>query len=203
MKIICVGRNYAAHAEELKNEVPDNPVIFLKPDTALLKDNKPFFLPDFSNDVQHEAEVVLRINRNGKHIEEQFAHKYFNAVTLGVDFTARDIQQQLKEKRVSWELAKAFDSSAPVGKFVETDEFNDLGTLNFSLLKNDEVVQEGNIANMIFSFERIIAYVSRFISLRMGDLIFTGTPKGVGPVNIGDTLQGFLEDTLVFYFKVK
>lgn len=203
MKIICVGRNYTAHAKELANEVPSEPVIFLKPDTALLKNNKPFFLPEFSNEVHHEAELVLRVCRNGKHIEEQFARKYFEQITLGIDFTARDVQQQLKEKRVSWELAKAFDNSAPVGRLLAIDQFPDLYNLNFTLLKNGEAVQKGNTRNMIFSAEKLIAFVSRYISLREGDLIFTGTPEGVGPVQINDRLTGFVEQEQVFDFYVK
>ncbi len=203
MKIVCVGRNYVEHAAELNNATPSSPVIFLKPDTALLKENKPFFIPDFSNNIQHEAEVVLRINRNGKNIEEQFAHKYYDQVTLGIDFTARDIQHQLKEKKLSWELAKGFDNSAPIGEFVPLTEMGDHKTMNFSLRKNDKVVQHGNTKDMIFSFEEIIAYVSKYITLRMGDLVFTGTPKGVEAVSIGDTLQGFINDRQVFEFKVK
>ncbi len=203
MKIICVGRNYAAHAEELNNELPQKPVIFLKPDTALLKDNKPFFLPEFSQDIQYEGEVVLRINRNGKSIEEKFAHKYFDQVTLGIDFTARDIQRTLKEKRVSWELAKGFDGSAPIGEMVPINDFLNIRNLHFSLFKNGEMVQSGNTHDMLFSFEKIIAYVSQYITLRMGDLIFTGTPEGVGSVSIGDRFEGFLEKNQVFDCKVK
>lgn len=203
MKIICVGRNYVDHAAELNNAVPDTPVIFLKPDTALLKDNKPFFLPDFSNNIQHETEVVIRINRNGKNIEEQFADRYYDQVTVGIDFTARDIQQELKAQKLSWELAKGFDSSAPIGKRLSLTEMRAQKALNFSLVKNGSTVQQGNTKDMIFSFEQIIAYVSQYITLRMGDLIFTGTPQGVESVSIGDHLQGFLESQQVFDFKVK
>ena len=203
MKIICVGRNYVAHAEELGNEVPSDPVIFQKPDTALLKNNDPFYFPEFSKEIHHEIEIVLRICREGKSIEEQFAHKYFDQIGLGVDFTARDLQSQAKEKGLPWDLAKGFNGSAPVSKFYPTSEFLNLENLDFSLKVNDEVRQAGNTSLMIFSFGKILSYVSKFILLKTGDLIFTGTPKGVGPVNIGDHLEGFIEDKKLLDFEIK
>ncbi len=203
MKIICVGRNYVAHAEELGNEVPSDPVIFQKPDTSLLKNNDPFYFPDFSSDIHHEIEIVLRICREGKSIEEQFAHKYFDQIGLGVDFTARDLQSQAKEKGLPWDLAKGFNGSAPVSKFYPTSEFQNLEHLDFSLKVNGEFRQAGNTSLMIFSFGKILSYVSKFILLKTGDLIFTGTPKGVGPVNIGDHLEGFIEDKKLLDFEIK
>lgn len=203
MKIICVGRNYKQHAEELANEVPDEPVIFLKPSTALLKNNKSFYIPDFTNEVHYEAEVVVRIGKNGKYIDERFAHKYLDQLTLGIDFTARDLQRKLKEKQVSWELAKAFDNSAAIGDFMDVPELADLHQLNFSLEKNGALVQEGNTWDMIFNFEYLISFVSKFFTLQMGDLIFTGTPAGVGPVAIGDQLLGKINGEERFNFEVK
>lgn len=203
MKIICVGRNYGAHAKELGNEVPDEPVIFLKPDTALLKDNKPFYLPDWSNDIHYEAELVFKVGRNGKYISEAHAYKYVDEITLGIDFTARDIQTKLKNKGLPWELAKAFDGSAVVGKFRKISELINQEAIEFSLQKNGETVQHASSAEMIFSLSKLIAFVSRYISLKQGDLIFTGTPQGVGPVAIGDELRGFLENDEVFAFKIK
>lgn len=203
MKIICVGRNYAAHAKELKNDVPKEPVIFLKPDTALIPKRQPFFYPSFSTDVHYEAELVVRINRVGKHIQEKFAHKYFSELSLGIDFTARDLQTNLKEKGLPWEKAKAFDGSAPVGKFVNKSAFNNLGKLEFSLKINDEIRQKGNTANMLFSIDKLIAYISQYFTLKIGDLIFTGTPEGVGPIHKGDYLQGFIADNKVLDLKVR
>ncbi|MEQ8624780.1 MAG: fumarylacetoacetate hydrolase family protein [Vicingaceae bacterium] len=203
MKIICVGRNYAAHAKELKNDVPKEPVIFLKPDTALIPKRHPFFYPSFSTDVHYEAELVVRINRVGKHIQEKFAHKYFSELSLGIDFTARDLQTNLKEKGLPWEKAKAFDGSAPVGKFVNKSAFNNLGKLDFSLKINDEIRQKGNTANMLFSIDKLIAYISQYFTLKIGDLIFTGTPEGVGPIHKGDYLQGFIADNKVLDLKVR
>ncbi len=203
MKIICVGRNYKQHAEELANEVPDDPVIFLKPSTALLKNNKPFYIPDFTNEVHYEAEVVIRVGKNGKYIEERFAPKYMDQLTLGIDFTARDLQRKLKEKKVSWELAKAFDNSAAIGDFMNLPDIEHLHQLNFSLEKNGSRVQEGNTRDMIFNFEYLISFVSRFFSLQIGDLIFTGTPAGVGPVAIGDQMLGKINGQELLNFKVK
>ncbi len=203
MKIICIGRNYREHAEELNNPIPEKPVFFMKPDTALLQKNNPFFYPGFSKDVQYETEIVLKINRNGKHIEERFAHKYFDEIGIGIDFTARDLQAEQKKKGLPWEIAKAFDGAAPVGKFVSKNRFPDINNLRFSLKINDELRQQGNTADMMFSFDRIIAYVSQFVSLKPGDLIFTGTPSGVGPTKINDHYEVFIEDEMLLSFNVK
>lgn len=203
MKIICIGRNYVAHARELNNDVPDKPVFFLKPDSALVISNRPFFYPEFSKDVHHELEVVIRINRLGRSIEEGFAHRYFNEVALGVDFTARDLQSEQKKKGLPWEIAKGFDYSAPVSEFHPLERFGDIHKLNFRLDVNGKTVQDGNTSMMIFSFEKIIAYVSRFMTLKTGDLIFTGTPAGVGPVAINDRLEAYLEGEKLMDFPVK
>ncbi|MBX3165566.1 MAG: fumarylacetoacetate hydrolase family protein [Bacteroidetes bacterium] len=201
MKIICIGRNYAEHAKELKNEIPTEPVFFMKPDTALLKE-KDFYLPGFSNEIHHEIELVLKISKAGKHIEEQFAHKYFDEIGLGIDFTARDIQQQCKEKGLPWEKAKAFDNSAPIGKFFKKEKF-DLNNIALELKISGETKQAGNSKDLLFSFDKIIAYVSQFVSLKVGDLIYTGTPKGVGAVKIGDKLQGFINGELALELNIK
>lgn len=190
MKIICIGRNYAEHAKEMKSDIPTEPVFFMKPDTALLKDPD-FYLPDFTKDLHHEIELVLKISKAGKHIEEQFAHKYYNEVGLGIDFTARDIQAKCKEKGLPWEKAKAFDNSAPIGRFVNKEQL-DVSGINFELKINGLSKQAGNSKDLIFSFDKIISYISQFVSLKVGDLIYTGTPEGVGPVKIGDKLEGFL-----------
>ncbi len=203
MKIICIGRNYIDHAKELNNPVPAVPVFFLKPDSALVIRNRPFYLPDFSDDVHHELEVVIRINRLGKSIEESFAGRYFNEIGLGIDFTARDLQARAKDKGLPWEIAKGFDYSAPVSKFLPVDTFGNIHSLDFHLDINGATVQQGNTADMIFSFEHIIAYVSRFMTLKTGDLIYTGTPAGVGPVKIGDRLEGWLGDIKLLDFPVK
>jgi acylpyruvate hydrolase len=202
MKIICVGRNYADHARELKNDVPSSPVIFLKPDTALLKDGKPFYLPDHLGEVHHELEIVLRICKNGKHISEKFAPDYYDQIGLGIDFTARTLQNELKTKGLPWELAKAFDSSAVLGDLVPKHELS-LSDLQLELLVNNEQRQYGNTADMLFSFNYIISFVSRYFSLRQGDLIYTGTPAGVGPVQIGDRLVGKLNGKQLLDFEVK
>ena len=203
MKIIAIGRNYAEHAKELNNPVPTVPVIFMKPDTALLKDNKPFYHPDFSSDVHHEIEIVLKVCKEGKHISEKFADSYYDEIGLGVDFTARDIQSRHKEKGLPWELAKAFDGSAPISIFYPKTTFEDLYQLNFKLDINGETRQTGNTNLLLFSFEQIIAFVSQYITLKKGDLIFTGTPAGVGKVNVGDSLEGYLEDEKLLDFCVK
>lgn len=203
MKIIAIGRNYAEHAKELNNPVPGVPVIFMKPETALLKDNKPFYHPDFSEDIHHEIEIVLKISKEGKHISEQFAQNYFEEIGLGVDFTARDIQSKHKEKGLPWELAKAFDGSAPVSAFVPKKQFADLKNISFRLDVNGETRQQGNTSFMLFSFEYIISFVSKYITLKKGDLIYTGTPQGVGKVNIGDRLEGYLENQKMLDFVVK
>lgn len=203
MKIICIGRNYAAHAKELGNEVPEEPVLFLKPETAIVLNRQPFFIPDFTQDVHYEAEVVVRINRLGKHIEERFAHKYYDAITLGIDFTARDLQAKLKAKGLPWERAKAFDGSAVVGKFISKDKLPAINSLNFELDKNGTTVQKGNTGNMLNNVDQIIAFASQYFTLKIGDLIFTGTPEGVGPVARGDTLTGLIEGQKVFDVSVK
>jgi len=203
MKIICIGRNYADHAKEMKSEVPTEPVFFLKPDTALLPKRNPFFIPSFSNDVHHELELVVRINRVGKSIEERFAHRYYNEVSVGIDFTARDIQALCKSKGLPWEKAKAFDGSAPVGKFVILKDDQNIQDLDITLKINDQIVQEVNTSKMIFSVTQIISYVSQFITLKIGDLIFTGTPAGVGPVKINDKLEGFIGEESLLKLNVK
>lgn len=203
MKIIAIGRNYAEHAKELNNPVPAVPVIFMKPETALLKDNKPFFHPDFSDDVHHEIEIVLKISKEGKHISEKFASNYYEEVALGIDFTARDIQTKHKEKGLPWELAKAFDGSAPISAFVPKAKFADIYNINFKLDVNGETRQQGNTRDLLFPFENIIAFVSQYITLKKGDLIFTGTPQGVAKVKVGDRLEGYLEDEKLLDFYVK
>ena len=202
MKIICIGRNYVEHAKELGNEIPDNPVIFMKPDTALLKKGSDFYIPEFSNDVHYELEVVLKISKGGKYIQEEFASAYYEEIGLGIDFTARDLQRNLKEKGLPWELAKAFDGSAAVSQFFPKEKFN-MKNLNFRLLKNGTEVQNGNTSMMIFSPEKIIAFVSQYFTLRAGDLIFTGTPKGVGKVNENDLLEGFLENEKILHLRIQ
>jgi len=204
MKIICIGRNYIDHAKELNNPVPSEPVFFLKPDTALLRNNAPFFYPAFSKDVHYEVELVIKISKVGRSIGEKFASRYYSEVGLGVDFTARDLQQRCKERGLPWEMAKAFDFSAPLSSaFLPIDNFESVSSIPFSLHKNGEVVQQGNSSEMIFSVDRIISYVSQFFTLKIGDLIYTGTPAGVGPVQINDRLQGYIGDTLMFDFDVK
>ena len=203
MKIIAIGRNYAAHAAELNNAIPTKPIIFLKPDTAVLKDNKPFYIPDFSNDVHYELEVVLKICKEGKHIAEKFASNYYEEIGLGVDFTARDIQAEHKEKGLPWELAKAFDNSAVISNFFPKSDYKDMYDLKFELKKNGESKQNGHTANLLFSFEKIISFVSQYITLKKGDLIFTGTPEGVGKVNTGDRLEAWLEDKQLLNFEIK
>ena len=203
MKIICIGRNYKKHAQELNNDVPEKPVFFMKPDSALLNNRKPFYIPEFSNEIHHEVELVVRINRLGKHIDKQFANRYYNEVTLGIDFTARDIQRQCQENGLPWEIAKAFDGSAPIGDFIKLDKLPDIQNLSFRLEKRGETVQDGNTKDMIFSVDDIISYVSQFITLKIGDLIFTGTPAGVGPVAINDRLKAYLEGNKVLDFDVK
>jgi len=203
MKIIAIGRNYAAHAKELNNPVPGNPVIFLKPDTAVLKDNKPFYIPNFSSDIHYELEVVLKICKEGKHIAEKFAPKYYEEIGLGIDFTARDIQSLHKEKGLPWELAKAFDNSAAISNFIPKSEIADLHDLEFELKINQERRQLGNTSHMLFSFDYIISFVSRYITLKKGDLIFTGTPEGVGQVKQGDKLEAFMQGKPFLNFDIK
>lgn len=203
MKIICVGRNYVDHALELHNDIPTEPVLFMKPKTALLLPGKPMYYPDFTNNLQYECELVVRICRNGKHIQERFARKYYDAVTLGIDFTARDVQDRLKEARLPWEIAKAFDGAAATGNFVLLKADMNINNLSFRLHQNGSPVQEGNTGYMIFPVDTLIAYASRFFSLNMGDLIFTGTPAGVGPVQVDDVLEGFLEEEKVLQVGIR
>ena len=203
MKIICIGHNYLKHIRELNNAIPQEPVFFMKPDSSLLLSNKDFYKPDFSDEVHHEIELVIKINRLGKSIEERFAHKYYEEIGLGIDFTARDIQRQLVQKGLPWEKAKAFDSSAVLGEFIPKEELGDLGQIDFCLKKNQQVVQQGNSNDMLFSFDAIIAHVSQFVTLKIGDLIYTGTPSGVGSVHIGDRLEGFIGEKKLLDFLVK
>lgn len=202
MKIICIARNYAEHAKELNNEIPKNPVFFMKPDTAILPKERDFYLPEFSQDIHYEAEIVLKISKAGKYIQKEFAHKYYEQITVGIDFTARDLQSQLKEKGHPWEIAKAFDGSAVIGEFHSKSDFN-LENLNFKLEKNGEIVQNGNSQMMIHHFDDIIAQVSQYFTLKTGDLIMTGTPAGVGKVSENDVLSGYLENHKVFEVSIK
>ena len=202
MKIICIGRNYAKHIEELKNERPAQPVVFLKPDSAILAKKMPFFIPPFSEDIHHEVEVLVKINKVGKYIDEKFAHTYYNEIGLGIDLTARDVQADCKKNGLPWEKAKAFDGSAVVGEFYEKDHF-DLDNLNFQLVKNSEVVQDGNTKAMLWKIDALIAYVSQYFTLKKGDIIFTGTPEGVGKVQENDVLTGLIDGRKSFEIKVK
>ena len=202
MKIICIGRNYAKHIEELQNEKPENPVIFLKPDSAILPKNQPFFIPPFSNDIHYEVEILVKINKVGKYIDEKFAHKYYDEIGLGIDFTARDIQDQCKDKGLPWEKAKAFDGSAVIGDFYNKSNF-DLENLTFKLFKNDIIVQDGNTKSMLWKIDELISYVSQYFTLKKGDIIFTGTPAGVGKVSENDVLIGEINNCKAFEIKVK
>lgn len=203
MKIFAIGRNYVDHARELNNPVPTEPLFFMKPDTAIVQNNNPFFYPDFTNDLHYEIEIVLKLQKVGKNVSEKFAHRYFTEIGIGIDFTARDIQDKCKEKGWPWEIAKAFDGSAPISKFIPKEEFKDLSNINFHLDLNGKTVQQGNTKDLIFSFDKLIAHVSKYVTIRMGDLIFTGTPAGVGPVKIGDRLQAYIEDKLMMDFYIK
>jgi acylpyruvate hydrolase len=203
MKIICIGRNYAEHAREMNAPVPSEPVFFLKPDTALIRDNEPFYYPDFSKEIHHEVELIIKISKAGKNISPEYAHKYYEEIGIGIDFTARDIQAKCKEKGLPWEKAKAFDGSAPIGKFINKIEIKDLSDIDFSLNINENMVQKGNTKDLLFSFDRIIAYISGFITLKTGDLIFTGTPEGVGPVKIGDRLEAYIGTKKLLNFEIK
>ena len=203
MKIICIGRNYAEHAKELNNPLPGKPVFFMKPDSALLINNNPFFLPDFSNEIHYEAEIVLKISRLGKNIQEKFAHRYYNTIGVGIDFTARDLQEVCKKAGHPWEIAKAFDQSAVINRFISIDSIPDRNAINFQLELNGITVQKGNTNDLIFSFDEIISYVSTFVTLKTGDLIFTGTPSGVGPVRTGDHLVASLEGQLMLDFHIR
>jgi 2-keto-4-pentenoate hydratase/2-oxohepta-3-ene-1,7-dioic acid hydratase in catechol pathway len=203
MKIICIGRNYTKHIAELANEKPDNPVIFLKPDSAILAKNQPFFIPPFSKDIHYEVEVLVKISRVGKYIDQKFSHKYYNEIGLGIDFTARDVQAKCKEKGLPWEKSKAFDGSAVIGKFFPKENVSDLNNLSFKLFKNGSLVQDGNTKSMLWKIDELIAYVSQFFTLKKGDVIFTGTPSGVGKVQENDILTGFIEETEMFSIKIK
>jgi len=203
MKIICVGRNYADHARELGNEVPEEPVLFMKPDSAVMQRNNPFVIPAISNDIHYECELILKIGRNGKCIEQEFAHRYISEIGLGIDFTARDLQTDLKSKGLPWEKAKAFDGSAYLGDFKPASDFADLGDLSFEMHKNGIPVQVGKTAHMLHSIPTLIAYISRYFSFKMGDVVFTGTPAGVGPVSRGDELKGYLEGQPMFQVRVR
>lgn len=203
MKIFCIGRNYSEHARELSNEVPSEPLVFMKPATALLKDNDPFYHPTFSSDIHYEVELVLKIKKHGKRIEKQFASLYYDHIGLGIDFTARDIQSSLKAKGLPWEKAKSFDHSAVISKFVPLDTIPSNDNIHFSLKKNGQVVQQGQSSNMIFDFDTLVSEVSKYFTLQIGDLIYTGTPSGVGPIKQGDHLQGYIGDTLFFETIIK
>ena len=203
MKLICIGRNYAQHISELKSEKPSEPVVFLKPDTAILLKKQPFFIPDFSNKVHHEVEVLVKINRVGKYIDSKFAHKYYEQIGLGIDFTARDLQQELKGKGLPWEKSKAFDGSAVIGKWVSKSNYENVNNIPFSLLKNNQIVQSSTTEDMLWGIDEIIAYVSQYFTLKIGDIIFTGTPSGVGKVQSNDFLKGYIGEEEFFSIKVK
>jgi len=203
MKIFCVGRNYSEHAKELGSDVPDEPVIFMKPKSALLQPHTPFYYPEFTNELHYECELVLRISKNGKYIQDKFAGKYYDAVTAGIDFTARDIQNDLKAKGLPWEKAKAWDNSAVIGKWIPLTNIKDKKNINFTFKKNGELVQEGNSKDMIFDFDYIVSYISNFFSINIGDLVFTGTPKGVGEIVVGDEVEAFIDNETMLTLDVK
>tara|TARA_R110002096_G_scaffold258855_1_gene452365 strand:- start:5933 stop:6544 length:612 start_codon:yes stop_codon:yes gene_type:complete len=203
MKLICIGRNYTEHIKELENEKPTDPVVFLKPDTAILLKKQPFFIPDFSNDVHHEVEILVKINKVGKHIDKKFAHKYYDEIGLGIDFTARDLQSKLKEKGLPWEKAKAFDGAAVIGSWLPVNKIQNVDAIEFSLKKNDEIVQKGNTSHMLWKINELVEYVSKYFTLKIGDIIFTGTPAGVGKVIANDKLKGYIEDKEMFSITVK
>jgi|TARA_B100001094_G_C18132541_1_gene773118 2-keto-4-pentenoate hydratase/2-oxohepta-3-ene-1,7-dioic acid hydratase in catechol pathway len=203
MKIICVGRNYVEHIEELNNKAPKDPVLFLKPDTAILLKKQPFFIPEFSVNVHHEVEILVKINRIGKHIDRKFAHKYYDEIGLGIDFTARDLQSHLKKSGLPWEKSKAFDGSAVIGNFVSKTKYTNINNINFSLKRNNEIVQKGNTSLMLWKIDTLIEYISKYFTLKIGDVIFTGTPSGVGKVFSDDVLNGFVEEEEMFSIKVK
>ena len=203
MKIFAIGFNYIDHANELKSQVPEEPVFFMKPDSSIVKRNKPVFYPNFTNDLQYEIEIVIKLNRVGKCISEKFAHRYYNEIGIGIDFTARDIQHVCRDKGLPWEVSKAFDGSAPIGDFMKKSDFSDINNINFHLDINGITVQIGNTGDMIFSFDKIVSHISKYITVKMGDIIFTGTPVGVGPVKIGDHLQAYIESYLMLDFFVR
>ncbi len=203
MKLICIGRNYTEHIKELENEKPTDPVVFLKPDTAILLKKQPFFIPDFSDDVHHEVEILVKINKVGKYIDRKFAHKYYDEIGLGIDFTARDLQNKLKEKGLPWEKAKAFDGAAVIGDWIPVNKIEDVNNINFSLYKNNHIVQQGNTSHMLWKIDELIEYVSKYFTLKIGDIIFTGTPAGVSKVITNDKLKGFIENTQMFSITIK
>ena len=203
MKIICIGRNYTQHIEELQNERPDEPLVFMKPDSAVLLKQHPFVIPEFSEDIHHELEIIVKINKVGKYIDEKFAHKYYDEIGVGIDFTARDLQQKLKDKGLPWEKAKAFDGSAVIGEFYPKSDFHSLENINFELRSNDQLVQQGNTSHMLWNIDALIAYVSQYFTLKKGDVLFTGTPAGVAKVNPNDILEGYLEGKKAFRIQVK
>ena len=203
MKIICVGRNYTDHIKELENNKPKDPVLFLKPDSSIILNNKPFFIPDFSQNIHYELELIIKISRLGKHIQEKFSHKYYDFIGLGIDFTARDLQTDLKSKGLPWEKSKAFDGSCFISKWINKSEFNDINNLNFNLVKNGKTVQKTNSKLMLWKIDELISYISTFFTLKIGDVIFTGTPAGVGEVSIGDNLEGFIEENKIFNLNIK
>ena len=203
MKIIAIGRNYIDHAKEFNNPLPKEPIFFMMPETALLRKNQPFFYPDFSTDIHYEVEVVIKLNRLGKNIANEFAHRYYSEIGLGIDFTARDLQKNCKEKGLPWEMAKSFDGAAPISNFLPLEKIGDINNINFRLELNENIVQKGNTKDMIFPVDQLIAYVSKFTTLKIGDLLFTGTPAGVGPVKIGDRLTAYVEDEKMLDFVIK
>ncbi len=203
MKIICIGQNYLKHIQELNSSRSKSPVIFLKPDSSIIQKNQPFFIPEFSKEIHFEAEIILKFNKLGKHIDPKFSNKYYNQISLGIDFTARDLQKKLKESGQPWEKAKAFDNSAVIGDWIDIKDFQDINNINFSLKLNNEIVQSSNSSNMIWKIDELISEVSNFFTFKIGDILFTGTPEGVGKVNIGDVLDGYLEEKKVFSIKIK
>ena len=203
MKLLAVGRNYAAHIEELNNERPESPVVFLMPDTALLRNNQPFYYPDYSQEIHFEVEILLKISKHGKHIQEKFASEYYQEIGIGIDFTARDLQQYAKDKGLPWAIAKGFDSSAPISEFFPKNHFGDLENLNFGLEVDGNIRQQGNTSLMLYNFDQLVSYISKFFTLKKGDIIFTGTPKGVGPIHVGNRLKAFIEDQILMDFEIK
>lgn len=203
MKIICIGHNYKEHIEELGSEIPQKPIFFLKPDSSILQTGKDFYLPNFSNNIQYELEVIIKINRLGKHIDKKFAHRYYSHIGVGIDLTARDLQKECKEKGLPWEISKSFDGSAMLSDWIPIEEIEDINNINFKLLRNEKQVQFGNTKDMLFKIDEIIEYISKFLSLKIGDIIFTGTPKGVGKLEIGDELKAFIEEKELLNIKIK
>lgn len=203
MKVFAIGRNYVAHIEELQNQIPTDPVVFMKPETAVLRNNEPFYYPDFSKSIDYEVEIVLLVGKEGKNIEPKFASRYYDSIGLGIDFTARDLQTELKSKQLPWEISKSFNGSAPVSYFKPKEDFKNIQNIEFSLFVNDKLCQKGNSSNMIFNFDTIISYLSKFFTLKKGDMIFTGTPAGIGSVAVSDNLKGYIGQDLMFNFDIK